>query len=126
MATAAAVDFILNVILIPRYGAWGAAVAALIGFGAGFAISGMKMGKVFPFPLPDAAVAGAGLLGVAVMAAFLAPFYHDTALGSAVYVIPAAIAIYFGCVFLVLHLAGRNPLDLIRGLWSGERNSAGF
>jgi O-antigen/teichoic acid export membrane protein len=126
MAAAAAVDFIFNVILIPHYGAWGAAIAALIGFGTGFAISVIKMGRVFPFPLPDAVIIGAGLLGVAAMAVFLAPFYHVTALGSALYIIPVAIAIYFGCVFLVLHLAGRNPLDLMRGLWSAERSSAGF
>jgi O-antigen/teichoic acid export membrane protein len=126
MAAAAAVDFILNIILIPRYGAWGAAIAALIGFGTGFAISVIKMGRVFPFPLPDAVIIGAGLLGVAAMAAFLAPFYHVTALGSALYIIPVAIAIYLGCVFLVLHLAGRNPLDLMRGLWSAERSSARF
>jgi O-antigen/teichoic acid export membrane protein len=126
MATAAAVDFILNVILIPHYGAWGAAIAGLIGFGAGFVISVIKMGRVFPFPLPDAVIIGAGLIGVAVMAAFLAPFYRVTALTSALYVIPAAIAIYFGCVFLFLHFAGRNPFNLMRGLWSAERSSAGF
>ena len=98
----------------------------LIGCGTGFAISVIKMGRVFPFPLPDAVIIGAGLLGVAAMAAFLAPFYHVTALGSALYIIPVAIAIYLGCVFLVLHLAGRNPLDLMRGLWSAERSSARF
>ena len=120
MGTAAALDLILNIILIPRYGAWGAAIAALIGFGAGFAIAVMKMRRVFPFPLPDPAILAAGLLGVAVMAAWLVPFHQVTALGAALYVIPVAILIYFGTVFLFLRLTGRKPLDLMRGLWSGE------
>ena len=126
MAAAAAVDLILNIVLIPHYGAWGAAVAALVGFGAGLAIAVVKMGGVFPFPRPDAAVVGAGLLAVAAMAAFLALFYRVTSLGSALYIIPAAIAIYLGCAFLVLHFAGRNPLDLMRSLWLSERKSAGL
>jgi hypothetical protein len=38
----------------------------------------------------------------------------------ALYVVPVAILIYFGSVFLFLHLAGREPLALLRGLWAGE------
>ena len=120
MATAAAVDLTLNVILIPHYGAWGAAIAALIGFGTGFAIAVMKMGRIFAFPLPDPAILAGGLLGAAAMAAWLAPFYHVTAWSAALYVIPVAILIYFGSVFLFLHLTGRKPLDLMRGWWGGK------
>ena len=124
MGTAAALDLILNVILIPHYGAWGAAIAALIGFGAGFAIAVMKMGRVFPFPLPDPAILAAGLLGGAAMAAWLVSFHHVSAWSAALYVIPVAILIYFGTVFLYLHLTGRKPLDLMRGLWSGKESKS--
>ena len=120
IATAAAVNFVLNLTLIPYYGAWGAAVASLIGFGAGFAVAAMKMGRVFPFPLPDAAIVTAGLLGIAVMAVWLVPFYHMTAWTAVLYVIPIAIVVYFGVVFMVLHIAGRKPLDLVRGLRGGR------
>ena len=120
MAAAAAVDLALNLILIPYYGAWGAAIAALIGFGTGFAIAVIKMGRVFPFPLPDPAILAAGLLSVAVMAAWLLPFYHVTAWSAVLYVIPVAILINFSTIFLVLHVTGRRPLDLVRGLWKGN------
>lgn len=124
MAVAAVVDLALNVLLIPQYGAWGAAIAALIGFGAGLAVAVALMRRVFPFPLPDPAILIAGLLGVAAMAAWLLPFYHMTAWNSALYVIPIAILIYFGVVFLFLHLAGQKPLDLMRGLWvNGNRGA---
>jgi len=120
MASAAAVDLALNVILIPQYDAWGAAIAALIGFGAGFAIAATMMPRTFPFPLPDLAVLAAGLLGVVTMAAWLLPFYHVTAWSAVLYVIPVAILINFGTVFLILHVTGRRPLDLIRGMWKGN------
>jgi O-antigen/teichoic acid export membrane protein len=123
MAVAAAIDLALNVVLIPHYGAWGAAIAALIGFGAGLAVAVMKMGRVFPFPLPDPVILAAALLGVAAMAAWLLPFYHVTAWSAALYVIPVAMLIYFGSVFLVMHLTGRKPFELMRGLWNGEANS---
>jgi O-antigen/teichoic acid export membrane protein len=123
MGAAAILDLILNVILIPYYGAWGAAIAALIGFGAGFAIAVMKMGRVFPFPLPDPTILAAGLLGVAVMAMWLLPFYDVTAWSAAIYVIPVAVLTYFGTVFLFLHFTERKPLDLMRGLWSGEAST---
>ncbi|MGH6664143.1 MAG: polysaccharide biosynthesis C-terminal domain-containing protein, partial [Pseudolabrys sp.] len=126
MATAAACDVVLNVILIPRYGAWGAAIAALVGFGAGLASAIVMMRRVFPFPAPEPAIVGAGLVGAAAMAAFLAPLYHVTAPGAALYIIPGAVLIYFGATFLFLHLAGRNPLDLLRGLWNEERRIAGL
>ncbi|HEY1475794.1 MAG TPA: oligosaccharide flippase family protein [Pseudolabrys sp.] len=124
IAVAAAVNFVLNAILIPYYGPWGAAVASLIGFGAGFVVAAMKMGRLFPFPLPDAAVVTAGLIGIAVMALWLAPFNQATAWTSALYVIPVAVLIYFGSVFLVLHVAGRKPLELARGLWSEQSKRA--
>ncbi|HEY1311857.1 MAG TPA: oligosaccharide flippase family protein, partial [Pseudolabrys sp.] len=117
MAVAAVVDLMLNIMLIPRYGPTGSAVAALIGFGAGFAIAVMKMPRVFPFPLPDPAILTGGLLGVVAMAAWLWPFHLVTAWGAVFYVIPVAILVYFGVVFLVLHLLGRKPLELIGGLW---------
>ena len=47
---AALITVALNVILIPHYGAVGAAAAALIGFGAGFVIAVIKMRGVFPLP----------------------------------------------------------------------------
>jgi O-antigen/teichoic acid export membrane protein len=122
MASAAAVDIALNVILIPHYGAVGAAAAALIGFGAGFAISVIKMRGVFPFPLPDPAILSGGLIGAAAMAAWLWPFHHVTAWSAAFYVIPVAIVVYFGAVFLFLHFTGRKPLELLRGLWQSETN----
>ena len=124
IGTAAILDLVLNVILIPRYGAWGAAIAGLFGFGAGFAIAVLMMRRVFAFPLPDPAVLAAGLLGVVAMAAWLLPFYQVTAWNAVLYVIPVAILIYFGSVFLFLHLTGRKPLDLMRGLWGGESKSA--
>jgi O-antigen/teichoic acid export membrane protein len=123
IAAAAAIDLILNVILIPHYGAWGSAVAALAGFGAAFTIAALKMGRVFPFPLPEPAILAAGLLGVAAMAAWLLPFYHMTAWSTALYVIPVAMLIYFATVFLFLQLTGRKPRDLMLGLWSGEANN---
>lgn len=125
MATAAAIDLVLNAILVRHYGAWGAAIAALIGFGAGFAIAVTMMRRAFSFPLPDPAILAAGLTGVAAMAAWLLPFHHATAWSAALYVIPVAILAYFGSVFLFLHFTGRKPLDLMRGLWSGmESRSA--
>jgi O-antigen/teichoic acid export membrane protein len=120
IGTAAILDLVLNVILIPRYGAWGAAIAGLFGFGAGFAIAVLMMRRVFAFPLPDPAILAAGLLGVVAMAAWLLPFYHMTVWSAALYVIPVAILVYFGAVFLFLHLTGRKPIDLMRGLWSGN------
>jgi O-antigen/teichoic acid export membrane protein len=120
MAVAAIADLALNVMLIPRYGPAGAAVAALIGFGAGLAIAVMKMRRVFPFPLPDPAILAAGLLGVAAMAAWLLPFYGTMAWSVALYVVPVAIRIYLGSGFLFIHHTGREPLALLRGLWAGE------
>jgi hypothetical protein len=83
----------------------------------------MKMGRVFPFPLPDPTILAAGLLGVAVMAMWLLPFYDVTAWSAAIYVIPVAVLTYFGTVFLFLHFTERKPLDLMRGLWSGEAST---
>lgn len=120
MAVAAVVDLALNVTLIPRYGPSGAAVAALIGFGAGFAVAVLKMRRVFPFPLPDPAILAAGLLGAAAMAAWLWPFHLVTAWSAALYVIPIAILIYFGVVFLFLHFTGRKPLDFLRDMWNSD------
>src|ERR1035437_4369636 len=124
MASAAAINLILNVILIPHYGAWGSAVAAVIGFGAGLAITAIKIGRAFPFPLPDPAILAGGLLGVAAMAGWLLPFHHVTAWSAAFYVTPVAILVYFGTVFLFLHLTGRQPLELMRGLWNGEESKS--
>jgi O-antigen/teichoic acid export membrane protein len=61
LAVAASIDIALNLILIPHYGAWGAAGAALVAFGAGLAIAAMMMPHVFRFPLPDPALFAAGL-----------------------------------------------------------------
>lgn len=123
LAVAAAVNLVLNVILIPNYGGGGAAVASLIGFGAGFAVAATRMGRVFPFPLPDVGIVTAGLIGTAVMAFWLVPFYEVTAWTAALYVIPIAILIFFGSVFIVLHLVGRKPIELVRGLWSEVREN---
>jgi O-antigen/teichoic acid export membrane protein len=120
IAAAAAINIALNLILIPTYGAWGSAVAALAGFGVASAIAAINMGRGFRLPLPDPAILGAGLLGLAAMAAWLLPFYNATAWTAAFYVFPVAVLVYFGTVFLVLHLAGRNPLDLMRGWWKEE------
>jgi O-antigen/teichoic acid export membrane protein len=114
MFIAAVVDLVFCVILIPHYEAWGAAVAALIAFSASFAVAAVKMGRVFPFPLPDPAIVVAGLLGAAAMAAWLLPFYHTTAWSAALYVIPLAMLVYFGAVFLILHFTGRKPLGLMQ------------
>jgi O-antigen/teichoic acid export membrane protein len=122
IGTAAILNLVLNVVLIPYYGAWGAAIAGLLGFGAGFAIAVLKMRRVFAFPLPDPAILAAGLLGAAAMAAWLLPFHHVTAWSAVFYVIPVAILIFFGTVSLFLHLIGRRPLDLMRGLWNHEEN----
>ena len=84
----------------------------------------MKMGRVFPFPLPDPAILAGGLIGVAVMAAWLLPFYHVTAWSAVFYVMPVAVLLYFGTVFLFLHFNGRNPLQLMRGLWGNESMGA--
>jgi O-antigen/teichoic acid export membrane protein len=119
LAVAASIDIALNLILIPHYGAWGAAVAALVAFGAGLAIAAAMMPRVFRFPLPDPALFAAGLVGVAAMAAWLWPFHHVTEWSSAFYVIPIAMLIYFGSVFLFLHFTGGKPVDLVRGLWNG-------
>ncbi len=123
MVVAAVVNLVLNVSLIPHYGAWGSAIAALVGFGAGLAITAMKMRRVFPFPLPDPAILAAGLLGVVAMTAWLWPFHHIIAWSAVFYVIPVAILVYSGSVYFVLHLLGRKPRDLMRGLWDGGSNS---
>jgi hypothetical protein len=47
-----------------------------------------------------------------------------TAWSAAFYVIPVAILVYFGTVFLFLHLTGRKPLELMRGLWNGEESKS--
>jgi O-antigen/teichoic acid export membrane protein len=124
MGSAAAADILLNLILIPTYGPWGAAVAAVFGFGAGFAIAAIKMGRVFPFPLPDPAILAGGLIGVAVMVAWLLPFYHVTAWSAVFYVVPVAVLLYFGTVFLFLNLTGRNSRELLFGLWNEGSTSA--
>ena len=123
IAAATAVDLILNLILIPRYGAWGSAVAALAAFAAAFAVATIMMRRVFPFPLPDPAVLAAGVIGVSVMAVWLTPFYHTTVWTAALYVIPVAALIYFGSVFAILHLMGRKPLEMMRGVWKGDVSS---
>jgi O-antigen/teichoic acid export membrane protein len=120
IAATAGINLVLNLILIPRYGPAGAAMAALIGFGAGFAITMMKMRRVFPLPLPDPAILSGGLLGAAAMAVWLLPFHHVTAWSTALYVIPVAILIYFGAVFLFLHFTRRKPLDLLRDMWNSD------
>jgi O-antigen/teichoic acid export membrane protein len=124
IAAAAAIDIILNFILIPHYGAWGSAAAALIGFASASAVAAVMMRGVFPFPLPDPALLAAGLLGVGAMTAWLVPFYHTTELTAAVYVIPVAVLVYTATAFLSLHVAGRRPLSLVRGLWNGEAGHA--
>jgi len=114
MAVAAGVDVTLCVVLIPHFGAWGAAAASLIGFGVGFTVAVAKMKQVFPFPLPDLTVVIVGFLGAAIMALLLSPFYHVTAWSTAAYIIPVAVLVYFGSVFLMLHFTGRKPLTWIR------------
>jgi O-antigen/teichoic acid export membrane protein len=121
-SAAAVVDIALNLVLIPRYGPWGSAVAALVGFGAGFALAAAKMRAAFAFPPPDPALVAAGLVGAAAMAAWLTPFHQVVAWSAACYVIPGAALIYFGSVFVVLQVMGRRPLALTRGLWAENRN----
>jgi O-antigen/teichoic acid export membrane protein len=116
IGTAAAVNLLLNLVLIPQLGAWGAAWASLIGFAAGLAAALIKMKGVFPFPHPDPAMIAAALLGTAAMAAWLLPFYHATVWSTLLYVVPIAVLINFGAVFLYLYFIGRQPLDLIRQL----------
>jgi O-antigen/teichoic acid export membrane protein len=124
IAIAALVDIVLNLLLLPGYGAWGSAIAAFIGFGAGFAIAVIKMRGVFPFPLPDPGILAAGLTGAAVMAAWLGPFHHVTTWSAALYVIPIAILFYFCAVFMTLLLLGRKPLDLLKTLWNQDTGIA--
>ena len=123
--TAAVVDILLNLILLPHYGAWGAGIAALAGFGAGFATAVIATRGVFSFPLPAPAIVAAGLAGVAAMTAWLWPFRETTVWTSALYIIPVAVLIYFGALFLFLHLAGQNPLGLLRDWWSGGSRTIG-
>lgn len=118
IAAAAAIDIALNLILIPHYGAWGSAVAAPIAFGIACVVAAVMMRRVFPFPLPDPAVLGAGLLGLGAMTAWLVPFYHTTEWTAAIYVIPVAVLVYIGTAFLSLHVAGRRPLAMVHGLWN--------
>jgi O-antigen/teichoic acid export membrane protein len=125
IVVAAAANLILNLVLIPRYGAWGAAVASLLGFGAGFVVAAVKMPRVFSFPLPDPPMLLAAALGLIVMTAWLIPFYHVTIWFSALYVIPVAIVLFLGGAFLVLQVTGRNPTKLLRGLWR-EGTGAGM
>ena len=124
MGAAAAVDLMLDLMLIPHYGAWGAAIAALIGSVAGFAIAAVKMRQAFPFPLPDPAIVVAGLLGVAAMMGWLLPFYYVMAWSAALYVFPVAILVHFGAVYLFLHFTGRKPIELLRGLWGNDNKRA--
>jgi O-antigen/teichoic acid export membrane protein len=119
IVAAAVIDIVLNLILIPHYGVWGSAMAALVASGAGLAVAVILMRGVFAFPLPDPVILIGGLLGVAAMAAWLSPFYLVTAWSALFYVIPVAVLVYFGAVFLVLHLAGRKPLDLMLSSWNG-------
>jgi hypothetical protein len=112
------VDIVLNLVLLPHDGAWGAAVAALIGFGAGLATAAVSLRGVFSFPLPEPSILAAGLVGVAAMTAWLWQFREATAWTSALYVIPIAGAIYFGVVALVLRINGRDLLPLTRALWT--------
>jgi O-antigen/teichoic acid export membrane protein len=123
-AATAAIIVVLNLILIPGYGAWGAAVASLIGFGAGLAITTIMMRRVFPLPLPDPLILAAGSIGLAAMAAWLLPFYHATAWTTALYVIPIAVLVYFASVFLFLQVTGRKPLEMVRGLWNGDASKS--
>lgn len=126
IAAAAAVDLVLNFVLIPHYGPWGAAIASLAGFGAGFVVAAAMMRKVFAFPLPDPMIVLAALAGVGAMTLWLLPFYGTTVLASAFYIVPVAILIDFAAVFLVLYASGRKPLALIRSLWGEQaRRAAG-
>ena len=124
IAAAAAVNLALNLVLIPRYGPWGAAIASLAGFGAGFVVAAIKMKGVFAFPLPDPVVLLAAIFGVGAMTLWLWPFYGATALSAAFYIVPVAILIDFGVVLLVLYVTGRKPFVLLRGLWSEQTKRA--
>jgi O-antigen/teichoic acid export membrane protein len=116
-ATAAVVNIGLNLVLIPRYGAWGAAVAAVAGFAAAFAVAAIPIRRVFPFPLPDVTMLAAAFAAIAVMTLWLWPFYHVTAWIAVTYVVPIALVLYFGSLVLFLRLAKREPLALIRAFW---------
>jgi O-antigen/teichoic acid export membrane protein len=117
-AAAAVADIVFNLVLLPHYGTLGAAVAALIGFGAGFAVSAVNLRGVFSFPLPAPSILVAALAGIVTMAAWLYEFRETTAWTLALYIIPIAVAIYFGSVALVLRISGRDPLLLMRALWT--------
>jgi len=121
MAAAASCNLAFNLVLIPRYGALGAAIAALAAFLIGFVVSIVGLRPVFRMPSPDPAVLASALLGTAAMVAWLWPFYTTTHWTALLYVLPVAIVIYGSVVLLVLQVTGREPMQTMRQLRPGAK-----
>jgi O-antigen/teichoic acid export membrane protein len=108
IAVAAAINLALNVILIPRYGAFGAAFSCLLACSIRLVMLTIIARHLFPLPIPEPVTVLAGILGTAAMALWLWPFYNSTDRVAESYIIPGAVIIYAGVCLLVMHLNGRS------------------
>lgn len=68
-ALPACLNLALNLILIPRFGLTGAAIATVAAYGVAFAAMGRRAGRILPMGLPvrEAAIAAAGCLAMTVV-----------------------------------------------------------
>lgn len=114
MAVTTAVNLALNLVLIPRYGATGSALAALVSFSVGAVASIATLRRVFPMPWPDPALIVSAMAGVCAMTPWLWLFYGATHWTAILYVIPVAVLLYGAAVLLVMQISGRKPLELLR------------
>ena len=106
IAIAATANLVLNVCLIPHYGAMGAALSYLLSCSIRLMVLVIVAKRLFPLPLPQPVIMLAALLGTAMMAAWLWPFYDSTSWIAACYVIPGAVVVYAGTYLLVTYRGG--------------------
>lgn len=113
MAAAALLNLLLNLVLIPRFGIYGAAAATVIAYAAALLSCALVSRSIFPLPLPWLEWAKAGL-ATAAMAGFvwllpdLQPAFADLLMKA------GAGASVYAALALALNLAGcRDGLGLL-------------
>ncbi|HKF49239.1 MAG TPA: polysaccharide biosynthesis C-terminal domain-containing protein [Terracidiphilus sp.] len=102
MAFAAVENVVLNLILIPRYGYYGAAVALLLSMVVLNIVSWTIGAKLLPISLPFVSL-GRAAVCTGFMAAFLwacMSFGHSTGRARDLWLIPPAILVYFAVLYL--------------------------
>jgi O-antigen/teichoic acid export membrane protein len=100
---AAAINIVLNVVLIPRYGMIGAAIATLVAYVVLFVGMWVRARRVYPVPYQWRRVLTLAAVAVAL-----------TAVGTAVGSLPLAIALAVAYPFALLPLGFYQPAELRR------------